>query len=485
MSTLMIQGCTSDAGKSTLVAALCRLLARRGLSVAPFKPQNMALNSAVTADGGEIGRAQAVQAAACYLPAHTDHNPVLLKPTADCTAQVIIHGHAIGNLNALDYHAYKVQAKTAVFESWHRLDAAYDYVIVEGAGSPAEVNLRANDIANMGFAEEADCPVWLVADIDRGGVFAHIVGTLSCLSASEQARIQGFIINRFRGDLRLLQSGLDWLEAKTNKPVLAVLPYLHGLDLAAEDAVPNTTHKSSAFRVIVPILPHISNHTDFDPLRRLDGIDFRFVPISDPIPPADVIILAGSKNTRGDLASLQNSGWVDAIKRHVRFGGKVIGICGGYQMLGLTIADLEGLEGNAGTSQGLGLLPIDTVLSAQKQLRNVTGTLALNGQCVPIQGYEIHHGVTHFHDTTASLLSFDDGRNDGLISADQQVIGCYLHGLFDHPDALNLFLTWAGCHQLATQSNDDILEREINRLADALDVALDWQKVRAVGLVLP
>jgi adenosylcobyric acid synthase len=241
--------------------------------------------------------------------------------------------------------------------------------------------------------------------------------------------------------------------------------------------------------VIAPILPHISNHTDFDPLRRLEGIDFRFVPISEAIPPADVIILAGSKNTRGDLAWLQSSGWVDAIKRHVRFGGKVIGICGGYQMLGLTIADPEGLEGEAGVSGGLGLLPIETVLAAVKQLRNVSGILTLNGDSVPIEGYEIHHGLTHIndniHNTLPSLLTFDDGRHDGMMSADQQVIGCYLHGLFDKPDALNLFLTWAGCHQLATQSNQEVLESEINRLADTLDVALDWQKVRTAGLVLP
>ncbi|MEQ1667778.1 MAG: cobyric acid synthase, partial [Sulfuriferula sp.] len=268
MPTLMIQGTTSDAGKSTLVAALCRWLHRQGVAVAPFKPQNMALNSAVTADSGEIGRAQAAQAQACGLPPHTDMNPVLLKPNSDTGAQVIIHGHSIGNMHALDYHAYKSTARAAVFASYQRLTAQYDVVIVEGAGSPAEINLREGDIANMGFAEEADCPVILVADIDRGGVFAHLVGTLALLSESEQARVIGFVINRFRGDLSLLQSGLDWLEVKTGKPVVGVLPYLHGLNLAAEDALPRGASTTTAkFNIIIPALPRISNHTDFDALR--------------------------------------------------------------------------------------------------------------------------------------------------------------------------------------------------------------------------
>ncbi len=481
----MIQGCTSDAGKSTLVTALCRLLVRRGLRVAPFKPQNMALNSAVTADGGEIGRAQAVQAAACRVAPHTDHNPVLLKPTTDCRAQVIIHGHPIGNLDAVDYHAYKRQVKAAVFDSWRRLAAAHDAVIVEGAGSPAEVNLRANDIANMGFAEAADCPVWLVADIDRGGVFAHIVGTLACLTESEQARIRGFIINRFRGDLSLLQPGLDWLEAQTGKPVLAVLPYLHGLDLAAEDAVPRTTASDAGYRIVVPVLPHISNHTDFDPLRRLPGVDFQFVGPGRAIPPADLIILPGSKNTRGDLAWLRERGWDEAIARHLRYGGKLIGICGGYQMLGRSIADPSGLEGAAGVSHGLGWLPLDTTLAPVKQLANVSGTLNLDGRCAPVRGYEIHHGATQVA-AGQSPLRLDGGqRRDGALSPDGQIFGCYLHGLFDEPAALDLLLAWAGCGSHATASAETQLEQAIDRLTDALDAALDADRARAAGLMLP
>lgn len=481
MPTLMIQGCTSDAGKSTLVTALCRLLQRQGYKVAPFKPQNMALNSAVTEDGGEIGRAQAVQAAACRIPAHTDHNPVLLKPTTDCAAQVIIHGHSVGNLHAVDYHAYKRQAKAAVFESWHRLSAKYEYVIVEGAGSPAEVNLRENDIANMGFAEEADCPVWLIADIDRGGVFAHIVGTLACLSTSEQARIKGFIINRFRGDLSLLQPGLDWLEAQTGKPVLAVLPYLHGLDLAAEDAVPRTQNHQGQFRIVVPVIPHISNHTDFDPLRRLPDVDFRFIGPGQAIPAADLIILPGSKNTRSDLEWLQNSGWAEALKRHLRYGGKVMGICGGYQMLGQTIADPHAIEGDAGDSIGLGLLPLRTTLAPNKQLKNVNGHVHIDGQSAAIRGYEIHHGVSVCTTDLTPLLELN-GQHDGLISTDNLVLGCYLHGLFDEPEALNLLLAWAGYHGNATHSNDDYLHQEIDRLTDALEQALDRDKARQAGL---
>ncbi|GAB3262568.1 cobyric acid synthase CobQ [Chitinimonas naiadis] len=484
MPTLMIQGCTSDAGKSTLVAALGRLLYRRGLRAAPFKPQNMALNSAVTEDGGEIGRAQAVQAVACGIAAHTDHNPVLLKPSSDCRAQVIIHGHAIGNLDAVDYHAYKQTARTAVFASWQRLAAKHEWVVVEGAGSPAEVNLRANDIANMGFAEEADCPVWLIADIDRGGVFAHIVGTLACLSASEQARIRGFIINRFRGDLALLQPGLDWLEAQTGKPVLAVVPYLHGLDIAAEDAVPREPGHGGGFRIVILTLPHIANHTDFDPLRRLPEVDCRYATPNQPLPAADLYILPGSKNTRGDLAWLRAQGWDHAIARHLRYGGKLIGICGGYQMLGQTVADPLGLEGTPGSSDGLGYLPLHTELAAEKQLRNVVGELRLGETISPVQGYEIHHGSSQILSDDTPLVRFSDGRSDGLCTADQQVLGSYLHGLFDSPAALQSLLAWAGHHGETGKDAGDHLERELDRLADALELALDWDKAAEAGLRL-
>ena len=379
---LMVQGTTSDAGKSWLVTALCRALANRGWAVAPFKPQNMALNSAVTADGGEIGRAQAVQALACRLEPHSDMNPVLLKPNSDTGAQVIIQGRAIGNREAAAYHDYKQVAMSAVLESFGRLAGRYRAVIAEGAGSPAEINLRAGDIANMGFAEAVDCPVILVADIDRGGVFAHLVGTLELLSESERARVAGFVINRFRGDLGLLQPGLDWLEARTGVPVLGVLPYLHGLHLDAEDAV--ATHQElgtgELLRVVVAGYPRMSNHTDFDALRLHPQVDLRFARPGEPLPAADLLVLPGSKSVQADLQALRAQGWEPQIRRHLRYGGRLLGICGGFQMLGEWLHDPLGLEGAPGSLPGLGLLEMSTALAPDKQLRRVRGRLLPGGE---------------------------------------------------------------------------------------------------------
>ncbi|MCK5190836.1 MAG: cobyric acid synthase, partial [Methylococcales bacterium] len=361
--TLMVQGTTSDAGKSTLVTALCRYYLRKGINVVPFKPQNMALNSAVTVDGGEIGRAQAVQAAACGLEPHTDMNPVLLKPNSDKTAQVIIHGKARNNLSARKYHLFKKQAMQAVLESHDRLTRGYQKVIVEGAGSPAEINLREGDIANMGYAEAVDCPVILIADIDKGGVFAHIVGTLELLSESERKRIIGFVINRFRGDIALLQPGLEWLTQRTGKPVLAVLPYLHDFYLDAEDAVAIDRYqkqKQDGFRVLVPLFPRISNHTDFDPLLLHPEITVQFVKDPADCLAADLVILPGSKSVRDDLSWLNEMGWGDFINKHLRYGGRLMGICGGFQMLGKVIHDPEGIEGKPGSSAGLDFLDMET-----------------------------------------------------------------------------------------------------------------------------
>ena len=466
--TLMIQGCTSDAGKSALVTGLCRVLHRRGIRVAPFKPQNMALNSAVTVDGGEIGRAQALQAQACGVEPHSDMNPVLLKPSSDTGAQVIIHGRALHTMQAGEYHNYKTVAMNAVLESYERLQQQYDLILVEGAGSPAEINLRDRDIANMGFAEAVDCPVILIADIDRGGVFAHLHGTLALLSESEQQRIKGFVINRFRGDIKLLQSGLDWLEESTNKPVLGVLPYLHGLHLEAEDAIQSEQTNSNAQRlkIIVPVIPRISNHTDFDPLRHHPQVDLQFIGPNQTIPPADLIILPGSKSVRDDLEWLRQQGWEQTIQRHLRYGGKLLGICGGLQMLGKIIHDPHGCEGRAGSSHGLGLLDFSTTLEKDKQLRNVIGTLLLNNR--EIRGYEIHAGVSHGEAFNRPLINLGE-RNDGTISEDKQIIATYLHGLFESSGACQALLEWAGVKQAQQIDYHALREAGINRMADAIE----------------
>lgn len=476
---LMVQGTTSDAGKSTLVTGLCRHYQRQGVRVAPFKPQNMALNSAVTADGGEIGRAQAVQAAACGLPAHSDMNPVLLKPTTDSCAQVIIHGQVLQNQSASQYHDYKKVAKQAVLESWQRLTGKYQTVVVEGAGSPAEINLRAGDIANMGFAEAVDCPVILIADIDRGGVFAHIVGTLALLSASERNRVIGFVINRFRGDFALLQSGLDWLEAETGKPVLAVLPYLHDLYLEAEDALSSRHARNEGeqpFSVVVPHLPSFSNHTDFDPLQLHPGVRVVFARSPEDTQGADLIVLPGSKSVRRDLQRLRQQGWDDFIQRHLRYGGKVLGICGGFQMLGRAMHDPHGLEGAAGSTEGLGLLDMETTLQAQKCLRQIGGVFA--EQAVPVAGYEIHMGVSEGPALAKPLFKLD-GADDGALSVDGQVAGSYLHGLFDLPEACDALLAWAGYRQQRAVDFNALREAGINRIADSWAAHCDEAKLDA------
>lgn len=471
--TLMIQGTTSDAGKSTLVCALGRILRDAGFSVAPFKPQNMALNSAVTADGGEIGRAQALQAEACGLQPHTDMNPVLLKPSSDSGSQVIIQGKSIGNLPARDYMAYKQTAMQAVQDSWKRLQQQYPIVLVEGAGSPAEVNLRANDIANMGFAEAVDCPVILIADIDRGGVFAHLIGTLACLSDSERERIIGFVINRFRGDISLLQPGLEWLEQQTGKPVLGVLPYLHGLYLDAEDSLSLAQEQDgdAAFHIVVPVYPRISNHTDFDALRLHPQVQLTLVGPGQTPPAADLVILPGSKNTRADLNWLlsQPGDWQSYLQRHLRYGGKLMGICGGLQMLGDVIADPQGIEDLPGDTDGLGLLPIRTELQADKTLLQVSGELSLPGQAtVPAQGYEIHAGISTL---SADITSI----GCGWLSADENILATYWHGIFDTPQACQALLRWAGLKNadsvdFRARRNDDI-----QRLAETTASNLNWK----------
>ena len=463
--TLMVQGTTSDAGKTTVVAALCRLLAREGIKVVPFKPQNMALNSAVTADGGEIGRAQALQAQAARLQPHTDMNPVLLKPSSDTGAQVIIHGKVRADMHARDYHVYKTVAMEAVLASYRRLCDQYEVILVEGAGSPAEVNLRDRDIANMGFAEAVDCPVILVADIDRGGVFAHLIGTLACLSESERNRIIGFVINRFRGDIGLLEPGLAWLEQQTGKPVLAVLPYLQGLFLDAEDGIQAAQSEAGQFRVLVPVFPRISNHTDFDALRAHPDVDLQFIRAGQAIPAADLIILPGSKNTRSDLTWLIAQGWPEAITRHLRYGGKVIGICGGFQMLGKTISDPFGVEGKPGSTDGLGLLDMATELLKDKRTEVVAGKCLFAD--APVSGYEIHMGVSS--GAALAMPAFEiGGKAEGARSTDDQILGTYLHGFMDTPEASLAILTWAGLVDANPVDLRQLRDNSLDRVADSV-----------------
>ncbi|WP_282175382.1 cobyric acid synthase [Vibrio diabolicus] len=467
--SLMVQGTTSDAGKSVLVAGLCRVLARRGINVAPFKPQNMALNSAVTKDGGEIGRAQAVQAQACNIEPTVHMNPVLIKPNSDTGAQIILQGKALSNMDAAGFHDYKKVAMDTVLDSFSRLTQEFDSIMIEGAGSPAEINLREGDIANMGFAEAADVPVIIVADIDRGGVFAHLYGTLALLSESEQSRVKGFVINRFRGDIRLLQSGLDWLEEKTGKPVLGVLPFLHGLNLEAEDAITaqQELHSEVKLNVVVPVLTRISNHTDFDVLRLNPDINLRYVGKGEKIDKADLVILPGTKSVRDDLEYLRSQGWDKDILRHIRLGGKVIGICGGYQMLGNLIDDPNGVEGQPGQSEGLGLLDITTTLTNSKQLTNTQAQLSLNGKTANVKGYEIHVGQSEVQGIQPLTLS--TGEAEGAISKCGQIMGTYLHGFFDEADVLSLVSEWVNGTQIKQQDFEELKEQGINRIADAIE----------------
>jgi len=501
----MVQGTTSDAGKSILVTALCRILARKQIAVAPFKSQNMALNSAVTAEGGEIGRAQAVQAEACFLPPSVEMNPVLLKPNSDLGAQVIVNGKAIGNMQATEYHHFKPELLQQVVRSHSALLEKYTAVIVEGAGSPAEINLREHDIANMGFAEAIDCPVIIVADIDRGGVFAHLFGTYELLSDSEKGRIKGFVINRFRGDVSLLQSGLDWLEKRTGVPVLAVIPYITNLHIEAEDAV-NSQQKSASgyqqLKVVVPMYPRASNHTDFDVLRMHPQVDCEFMRDLQQFNGADLIVLPGSKNVRGDLQWLQQSGWADAIKRHLRLGGKVIGVCGGYQMLGLWIHDPEAIESSAGSTVGLGLLEMDTTLTNNKVLRNVTGHLlgagfsgselsgsGVQGSELKVKGYEIHAGVSSGAALERPLFSItataqdqqselsSESFNDGAQNSDGTVLGSYIHGIFDEAALLENLLRWAGLDRVEQFDYLAFREQQIERLADAVEEVMPFRSL--------
>ncbi|MBF0219829.1 MAG: cobyric acid synthase [Gammaproteobacteria bacterium] len=473
--TLMVQGTSSDAGKSVVATALCRLYRRRGYAVAPFKPQNMALNSGVTVDGGEIGRAQMLQAEAAMIEPHSDMNPVLLKPHSDTGAQVIIQGRAVANMDARSFHRFKREAMVPVLDSFHRLQQRYPLIIAEGAGSPAEINLRQHDIANMGFAEAVDAKVILVADIERGGVFAQLLGTLELLSDSERRRVVGLVINRFRGDVALLQSGIEWLQQRSGIAVLGVIPYLADLHLDGEDslsrAAASVNVAAQRLKVIVPALPRLSNHTDFDPLQGHPQVNLHYIAAGEAIPGADLIILPGSKSVCHDLAWLRANGWETAIKRHLRYGGKLLGICGGLQMLGEEITDPLQIEGASGC-RGLGLLSLTTQLDRVKVLRQCHGTLQDGSR---ISGYEIHAGRSSGEALARPLLTSEWGA-EGCCSLDDQIRATYWHALFEHPEALASLLRWGGLAQPVAQDYRQLREAAIERVAavvsDSLDIPL-------------
>ena len=477
---VMLQGTGSDVGKSVLVAGLCRLLSNRGLSVRPFKPQNMSNNAAVTPEGGEIGRAQALQAIAARVPPHADMNPVLLKPQSDRTAQVIVNGKPAATLGAGDYQRRKADWLYQVLGAYRRLRAECDIVVVEGAGSPAEINLRSGDIANMGFARAAGVPVVLVGDIDRGGVIASIVGTNAVIEPEDAAMIRAFLVNKFRGDPRLFDEGYAEIERRTGWPGLGVVPWLPAAArLPAEDAVVLDRSRTAGEGplIAVPMLSRIANFDDFDALAHEPGVRLAMIPPGRPLPgDAALVILPGTKATIADLAFFRAQGWDVDLAAHVRRGGRVLGICGGYQMLGRTIADPDGIEGPAETVAGLGLLPIETVLAPAKTVRAIQGTHIAGGAA--FSGYEIHSGVTRADPGTKSLLRFADGTQDGLDAG--MVAGCYVHGLFDLPASRAYWLAKIGVASDGS-ARADTIDAALDEIAGTLEQTLDIGRLLAIA----
>ncbi len=475
----MIQGCGSDVGKSVLVAGLCRLFANRGLTVRPFKPQNMSNNAAVTADGGEIGRAQALQAIACRTPPTVDMNPVLLKPQSDTGAQLIVRGVMAGTWEARGYQAAKAGLLDTVVESFRRLEAQADLVIVEGAGSPAETNLRAGDIANMGFAIAAGVPVVLVGDIDRGHVIAALVGAHAVLDDGDRAKIHGFLINKFRGDPTLFDDGRAEIARRTGWADLGMAPWLAAARaLPAEDAVTLDRVGGDGGRrvgIVVPLLSRIANFDDFDALRAEPQVDFTFIPPGTPLPgDADLVILPGTKATLADLAFLRAQGWDIDLFAHVRRGGRVLGVCGGYQMLGRRISDPGGVEGPAGEAPGLGLLDVETVLTGEKTLRPVSGRF---GEAA-FEGYEMHVGRTT--GPAAPMLTLDGGGADGAVSADGRILGCYIHGLFNRSQARAAILAQLGAASTGVDQRQAV-DEALDELAAALERCFDIEALSEIA----
>mgnify|MGYP003950485163 FL=1 len=482
-ATIMFQGTGSDVGKSLVVGGLARLFARQGIAVRPFKPQNMS-NNAAPALGpgglyGEIGRAQALQARAAGIDPSTDMNPVLLKPQTDIGAQVVVDGRVIGNADARAYHKMKPDLLAAVLAAYHRLSEDAELILVEGAGSPAEMNLRAGDIANMGFAEAADIPVALIGDIERGGVIAALVGTWTLLPAAEQARLKGYIVNRFRGDISLFDDAPPIIAAHTGLNSLGVIPWFdEARHLPAEDTASlqgrytADNWSGALIRIAVPLLPRIANFDDLDPLAEAPDVALKLIEPGNPLPSdADLILLAGSKSTRGDLDTLRQNAWDTDIQAAAHRGAHVFGICGGYQMLGRTIHDPHGVEGAPGVTPGLGLLDVDTVMSSEKKLAPASGvalTLERN-----FSGFEMHMGVTTGKDTTLPFLQFLDGRMDGAQSSDGRIAGTYVHGLFAEDPFRAEFLAQLNPHHRNGAPWNSQIDVTLDALADHLAEHLD------------
>jgi adenosylcobyric acid synthase len=477
---LMIQGAGSDVGKSLIVAGLARAATRRGFRVLPFKPQNMSNNAAVTVDGGEIGRAQALQALAAGAEPHTDMNPVLLKPETDVGAQIVVQGKRVATLRARDYAALKPSLMPAVLESFERLKAKSDLVLVEGAGSPAEVNLRQNDIANMGFARRADVPVVLVGDIERGGVIAQMVGIKAVIDPDDAVMIQGFVINKFRGDPSLFDDGYAMIRDRTGWRGFGVLPYFdRARELPAEDALGlGEARKPGRKKIAFLALSRIANFDDLDPLKLEPDVDLVMVRPGEAIPgDATLVILPGSKSTRGDLDFLRRQGWDIDLLAHVRRGGHVLGLCGGYQILGQSVADPDGIEGPAGETPGLGLLDVTTVMSPEKSLTRVEAVHAETKQA--IEAYEIHIGRTEGKDRVRPF-ALVAGAPEGAISADGRVHGCYLHGLFSSDDFRRAFLARLGVSP-SNESYSVKVESALDALADHIENHLDVEGLLALA----
>ena len=495
---LMVLGSGSDVGKSLVVAGLCRVFRQEGIRVAPFKAQNMALNSFITPEGGEMGRAQVVQAMAAGLAPHVDMNPILLKPTSQVGSQVIVHGKVYGNFPARDYYQEKPRLVRKVMASFRRLQAKYDLIILEGAGSAVELNLKKNDLVNFAMARRADAAVLIVADIDRGGVFAATIGSYHLLTAGERRLLAGFIINKFRGDPDLFREGVKIIAARTRRPVLGVLPYLPDLALPEEDSVAlgrkfktSEPWSQNGIKIGVLRLPHISNYTDFDPLEHEPGVSLRYFDHRDKLIGADFLILPGTKNTIHDLRYLKETGLAAQIIAHVQHGGKLLGICGGYQMLGLEVRDPLGVEGPPGTEAGLGFLPVVTTLAEVKTTTQVkarpwdaSGSLEEES----LEAYEIHMGETVASGLgkPAFLIFERYGQEvevaDGWISPDGQVFGTYLHGLFEN-DAfrsqfLKTFLTGEGLAAFGGLSFRTLVESQLDRLAEEFRRRLDLPLLR-------